>query len=220
MFERLLAIACLLFSCHWVDAASAANPLGVPPWEKEWRKQIADALAKKVTADVDKKPLDEALGALRDQAGVTIIVDPAAIPAGKPLLISIKAANKPLADVLKLVMQQAVLEYGQYYGAIFIYSRAKLETDYLKPEDFLISKMLDGRVERLNYEMKDSPAGDAIKELTETPNITLPMDEKLKQNKVTVKFTDIGLGNALRWVVRLSGGKIVVDKENMRIVKR
>ncbi len=221
MSARLLALACVLCFCQWAERADAAsNTPFIPPWEREWRKQISDALAKKVTTDVDKKPLSEAVESIREQAGVTIIIDPATEGGDKPKLISVKVKDTPLADVLKQMTTQAGLDFDPVFGVIFIYNHTKVDKELFRPDDFLIGKMLDGREERLNYEMKDSLAGDAMKELTETPNIALPMDEQLKQKKLTMKLTGIGLGNAIRWVVRLSGGRIMVDKENMRIIKR
>ena len=218
MAARILAIACLALTCQWAGAAS--NTPFVPPWEREWRKQLTDALAKKVKADIDKKPLSEAVDALRGQAGVTIIIDPATQVADKPVLVSLKANDMLLSEALKQLTQQAGLDFDQVFGVILIYNRTKIDKELLRPDDFLIGKMLDGREERLNYELTDSPAGDALKELTEKPNIAMGMEEGLKQKKITIKFADIGLGNAIRWVVRLSGGRIMVDKDSMRVVKR
>jgi hypothetical protein len=37
---------------------------------------------------------------------------------------------------------------------------------------------------------------------------------------VTLKLKAIRLGYAIRWVVRLAGGKIIVDRDGMKVVKR
>ena len=80
--------------------------------------------------------------------------------------------------------------------------------------------MLEGRPERLNFQPKGDPAGELLKQLTEPANIKMGMDASLQKVPVTLDLEDIGLGYAIRWLVRFSGGKLEVTRDGMNVVKR
>ncbi|HYG77244.1 MAG TPA: STN domain-containing protein [Planctomycetota bacterium] len=209
------ALFAALLVCSSAHALQFPQP--VRPGQEPWRKPFNAALEKKVSGDV-KKPFDELIDWFREQAGVTFVVDPAAL-ASKPV-VTLNAKDIALGSALKQVLTPLKLEYEVRDMAIFIYNPAKLDKNMLLPEDLPIAKMLDNRAEMLNFEPEAMPAGEAIKQLTETPGIKMGMDESLKKNPVTLKLKEIGLGYAIRWTVRMAGGKIIVGRDGMQVVKR
>jgi len=209
------ALFAALLVCSSAHALQFPQP--VRPGQEPWRKPFNAALEKKVSGDV-KKPFDELIDWFREQAGVTFVVDPAAL-ASKPV-VTLNAKDIALGSALKQVLTPLKLEYEVRDMAIFIYNPAKLDKSMLLMEDLPIAKMLDNRAEMLNFEPEAMPAGEAIKQLTETPGIKMGMDESLKKNPVTLKLKEIGLGYAIRWTVRMAGGKIIVGRDGMQVVKR
>jgi hypothetical protein len=201
-------------------ASSAAHamqfPKPVKPGEEPWRKPFKAALEKKVTGDA-KKPLAEMIDWFREQAGVTFVVDQAVKDA--PAL-TLAAKDIPLGQALKTTLAGAKLDYEVRDMAIFVFDPAKLDKDMLRPEELPVARLLDNRAEVLNFEPENVPAGEALKELTEKPGIALRVDDAVKDAKITLKLKAIGLGYAIRWAVRFAGGKIVVDRDGMKVVKR
>jgi hypothetical protein len=193
-------------------------PQPVRPGQEPWRKPFNAALEKKISGDV-KKPLNEIFDWFREQAGVTIVVDPAGMPATMPIM-TVNAKTLALGQVLKQLLTPLKMEYEVRDMAIFIYNPAKLDKSMLLMEDLPIARMFDNRQEVLNFEPEAMPAGEAIKQLTETPGIKMSMDEGLKKNPVTLKLKEIGLGYAIRWTVRMAGGKVIVGRDGMQVVKR
>jgi hypothetical protein len=104
--------------------------------------------------------------------------------------------------------------------AVFVFNTQKLDKAMLLPEDLPIARMLDNREEVLNFEPDKMLAGEALKQLTEQPGIKLAVDAAIAKEPVTLKLKEIRLGYAIRWVVRYAGGKIIVDREGMKAVKR
>jgi hypothetical protein len=220
MFARLLPlILAITFICG--SAHALFPPGGLKRAEETWRKDLMLALeTKKVSSDFANTSVIEAVTVLGTLGGVNTVIDPAALPDKKIAVANPKMKDVLLGAAFKQVLSPAGLEYEVRDGVVFIFNKAKLNRDMLLPEDLPIAKMLDNRQERLSYEMVDTPAGDALKQLTEGPGISMAMDESLKKKPVTMKFTDIGLGHAIRWVVRMSGGKVIVDRDGMKVVKR
>jgi len=200
------------------SAEAGQFPMPVRPGQELWRKPFNAALEKKVSGDV-KKPYDEIIEWFRTQSGVTIVVDPAGEPPTKPL-ITLNAKDIALGQALKQVLAPLNMEYEVRDMAIFIYNPKKLDKNMLLMEDLPIAKMLDHRAEVLTFEPEAMPTGDAIKQLTETPGIKLTVEEGLKKVPITLKLKEIGLGYALRWTVRFAGGKLIVGRDGLQVVKR
>jgi large subunit ribosomal protein L6 len=97
---------------------------------------------------------------------------------------------------------------------------AKVDKNMLLPEDLPIARMLDGRAEHLALGPENMPAGDLLKELTEGPGIKMAIDPAIAKTPITLKFNDVHVGFAIRWVVRFAGGKIIVDRDGMKATKR
>jgi hypothetical protein len=209
----------IIVACFVSFSAQAMQfPKPVKPGEEPWRKPFKAALEKKVTGEL-KKPLEEVVEWFREQAGVTFVVDPV-VQKDAPTL-TVAAKDVPLSQALQTALAAAKLDYEVRDMAIFIFNPAKLNKDMLLPEELPVSRLLDNREEVLNFEPKDMAAGDAIKQLTEQPGIALKVaDDAVGKAPITLKLKDIGLGYAIRWVVRFAGGKIAVDRDGMKVVKR
>lgn len=218
MFTKLSPL--ILMSVLLCSSAHALFPPSVKRAEETWRKDLTAAMeAKKISADFAAAPVSDAVSMLATLAGVNTVIDPASLD--KKATVTAKLKDATLGAAFKQVLTPAAMEYELRDGVIFIFNKTKLNRDMLMPEDLPIARMLDNRQERLSYEMVDTPAGAALKQLTEGPGIALvSIDEGVKKTPVTMKFTDIGLGHAIRWVVRLGGGKLIVDRDGMKVVKR
>jgi|GEM_PF-6760852 len=204
----------LLFLCASAQALDFPRP--VKPGEEAWRKPFKAALEKKISGDA-KKSFAEIMDWFREQGGVTIVVDPAIKDAP---VVTLSAKDLAMGQVLKQVLTPMGLQYEVRDMAIFIFNPAKLDKTMLTPDDMHVGRMLEGRAEVLSFEPANMPAGEALKELTETPGIKLAVDESLKKVPVTFRLKEIGLGYAIRWTVRFAGGKIIVDRDGMKVVKR
>ncbi|MCY3019470.1 MAG: STN domain-containing protein [Planctomycetota bacterium] len=213
---RLLSAAAVSLAVC-VSAQAMQFPKPVRPGEEPWRKPFNAALEKKISGDA-KKPLAEMLDWFCEQAGVTFVVDPSALERAPTVTLTAKAIA--VGPALKQLLTPLGLEYQVRDMAVFIFDPKKLDKTMLTPEDLPIARLLDNREEVLNFEPDKMPAGDAIKQLTEQPGIKLAVDEALKKTPVTLKLKDIRLGYAIRWVVRYAGGKIIVDRDGMKVVKR
>jgi hypothetical protein len=214
----------LIFQCLTVlFAASAAQALDFPkpvrPGQEEWRKPYIAALEKKITADFKKKPFDEVIDFIRQESKVNVVVDPAAVPNPKPT-VNFTAQNQTLAQTLKQMLQPIEMEFEVRDEAIFIYNPKKVDKNMLLPEDLPIARMLDGRAEHLALGPENMPAGDLLKELTEGPGIKMAIDPAIAKTPITLRFADVHVGFAIRWVVRFAGGKIIVDRDGMKAAKR
>jgi hypothetical protein len=215
-FSNLILPCSLWFVCATASALDIPKP--VPPGQEPWRKPFNAALEKKITADFKKKPFDEMIEFFREQTKVTIVVDPAALTE-KPI-VNFNAQNIAFGQLLKQALQPLGMEYEVRDQAIFLFHPKKVDKSMLVPEDFLIQRMLNNRAEQLNFDPDAMPAGDALKQLTEPAGIKLAVDPAIAKNPVTLKLSEINLGFAIRWVVRFAGGKIIVDKDGLRAVKR
>jgi len=209
------AAALTLAVCFSAHAMQFPRP--IRPGEEPWRKPFNAALEKKISGDA-KKPLPELIDWFREQSGVTFVVDPAAV-AGAPAA-TLAAKDITLGQALKQALTPLGLDYQVRDMAIFVYDPKKLDKAMLLPEDLPIARLLDNREEELNFEPDKMPAGEALKQLTEQPGIKLAVDEAIKKTPVTLKLKGIRLGYAIRWVVRFAGGKIIADRDGMKVVKR
>jgi hypothetical protein len=216
--NRIAVLAIVPCAIFCASAHALTFPRPVRPGEEPWRAPFKAALEKRVSAEI-KKPWDEIIDWFRDQAGVSIVVDPAGVPNPKPN-VTLNAKDMPLGQALKQVLAGLKMDYEVRDMAVFIFNPAKLDKAMLLPEDLPIARMLDNREEELNFEPQEQPAGEALKQLTEQPGIKLAVDPAVQKNPVTLKLKAIRLGYAIRWVVRLAGGKIIVDRDGMKVVKR
>jgi len=210
-----LVVSCLALLCMAAHAMQFPRP--VRPGEEPWRKPFNAALEKKVSGDV-KKPFAEVIDWFREQAGVSFVVDPKAAE-GAPAA-AVAAKDTPLGQALKQTLAPLGLEYEVRDMAIFVFNPKTLDKAMLLPEDLPVARLLDNREEVLNFEPQGMAAGEALKELTEQPGIKLAVDEAIKKTPITLKLKEVRLGYAIRWAVRFAGGKIIVDREGMKVVKR
>jgi len=187
--------------------------------KEEWRDNINAALAKKGSVDFDKKPLPEAIKALKDTLGVNVVTDPANEPKATTL-VTLKGKEMLYSDALKQTLAKGELDYQIRDGVIFIFHPKKTEMEMLRPEELPVARMLDGREERLDFQPAKEPAGDLLKQLTEPTGIQMKMADELKKVPITLDLKNVGLGHAIRWLYRFAGGKIEVKTDGMTIVKR
>jgi hypothetical protein len=200
--------------------AHAAFPKPIKPGEEEWRKPLVAALDQVLTFEFKDMKVTSTIEFFASHTNVSFVIDPAAFPKDTPPTVSLALKDAKIKDSLSQTLAKASLTYEQRDGAIFIFNKATLQKDMLRPEELAVARLMDGREEVISIDWLDHPAGAALKELTEGPGITLAIDEAIKKVLVTVKFQNIGLGNAIRWVYRFAGGKIAVDTNGMKVVKR
>jgi hypothetical protein len=217
---RTFHLAALVIGCAIVSSAQAMLPKPVKPGEEEWRKPIVAALDQVINLDFNNMKVTEAIDFFATNAKKTFITDLKAFPKDKPPTVTLKLNNVKMKDALQQTMAKAGLEHELRDGAVFIFNKATLDKEMLRPDDMHAGRLLDGRAEMLSVDFIDTPAGSALEQLTKEPGITLAVEDAIKKVPVSLKLKEIGLGNAIRWVVRFAGAKIVVDVNGMRVTKR
>ncbi|HYF50362.1 MAG TPA: hypothetical protein VEJ63_13210 [Planctomycetota bacterium] len=207
-----------------VFAASSLFAEGMPfPAPKrakeEWRENINTALAKKGNVDFDKKPLPDAIKALKELLGVNFVIDPANAPKAETL-VTLKQKDIVLSEALKQTLAKGEMAYQVQDGAIFIYHTKKTDMEMLRPEELPVARIMDGREEQLDFQPTNEEAGELLKQLTEPAGMKLAMVDELKKKPITLELKNVRLGHAIRWLYRFAGGKIEVKTDGMTIVKR
>lgn len=212
-----------LFTAAAAFAGENPFPPGFPKRAKEeWREEINAALAKKANFDFDKKPLADVIAAFKAQTKVNFVVDPAAAPkpgAAGPA-VTLKLKDSLVSEALKQALKTGELDYVVRDGAVFVHNPKKVDQEMMKSEELTISRMLEGRAERLDFQPTNEPAGELLKQLTEPAEIKMAMEPALQKNPITLDLKNVGLGHAIRWVVRFSGGTIKATTDGMKVIKR
>lgn len=218
---RVLCVAVLSLWTLSSFAGEGGFPFGMPPKraKEDWREKINAALAAKATVDFKAAPLHDVIGVFKQKSAANFILDPKGVPAEGPN-ITLKQ-DAPLGDIMKAALKLAGLDFSVRDGVIFVFDPKKIDMEMLKSEDMLVARMLEGRPERLDFQPKNEPAGELLKQLTEPANIKLGMVPELQKVPITLDLKDVSLGHALRWLVRLSGGKFeVTAREGNMVIKR
>ncbi len=80
----------------------------------------------KADLDLRKTPVSDALDAISDSSGITIILDPRAIAEVGDVPINLKVNDMALGTALKWICRLAGLDYALRDGAIFVTTRDRL----------------------------------------------------------------------------------------------
>jgi hypothetical protein len=218
---RVLCVALLSLWSLSSFAGEGGFPFGMPPKQakQEWREKINAALSAKASVDFKATPLHDVIATFKQKSAANFILDPKSTPAE-----STKVTHKQdgiLGDVMKATLKTVGLDFSVRDGVVFVFDPKKVDMEMVKSEDMLVARMLEGRPERLDFQPKGEPAGELLKQLTEPANIKLGMVPELQKVPITLDLKDVSLGHALRWLVRLSGGKFeVTAREGNMVVKR
>jgi hypothetical protein len=219
-----LAFLVALIGSVFADVAVSAGegfPFGGPPKRarEEWREKINAALTKPISTDFKAMPANDAIAFFKEKTAVNFVIDPKSTPAKWPA-ITVKQNNVPAGDAMKAALKTVAMDFSVRDGVVFVFDPKKVDMDMLKSEDMLVAKMLEGRPEMLDFQPQNAPAGEMLKALTEPANIKMSMDAALQKNPITLDLKEVKLGHAIRWLVRLAGGEIVVTRDGMNVVKR
>jgi uncharacterized membrane protein len=152
-----------------------------------------------------EKTFDAALPLLRDSDfNIRENASKAIAALGRDALPKIEAAIKSKIDA----------EARERLARI-INSFARATFDDVAPE---VSKLLDRDPRKITFEFVETTLQDAVLFLgTLSKNLKVTCDAKVMNILVTLRVSDMPIGTALRWVARLSGTRIVIEGETLKL---
>jgi len=212
----------------------ARSRLGRVRWrvEKEERRErlrkgsrpapprtLDEALARRVTFEIIDTPLGELAGFLKRITKVDVV-----LKAGHEAHVTLDANKLPVAEALRRLAEQAGLETGIAGGKVVMarpgsLGEARRRFEALLPPSQQVEQALKKKLRNgVTFEVRGRPVGEAVRKLKQLTRIDLSVAGG-SESLVTLRATDMPLGEALWWVAHLSGldiglarGRVVFGK--------